>query len=125
MEPMNRDQLKTEVEPCLAKLDTLQRQLVQVLTLTRSTLTVPTADGSNRSVMKALADLKANPECPANIKPILNKMHKAFHRNAEFNLEESVRERREELEELKPAAFQSKRSNKEKITDPESLLRQA
>jgi len=118
---MNRAQLKDETAASIAKLDTLVKQLTAVVDLSRRSL--EGGDGTNQSVMKSLTILKDNPDFPAALKPTLNKLHKAFYRNAEFNLEESVRERRQELDALKPAALQSKRGKAEDETEITQPLR--
>lgn len=119
---MSRDTLKSEVNPHIARLETLQAQLSEVLRLSK--LSRDTGNGSHGSVMDALIHLKDNADFPKSLHPVLNKLHKAFYLDAERNIEETIRIQREELDTRKPGAFASKRKKENvEIDNPEAMLR--
>jgi hypothetical protein len=123
---MDRNKMKTEVEPQIKVLEDLQKQVASVLTNVKLTVAQGSATGTNTCAIESIMALSSNPLCPTTLKPVLNRMHKALWKNAEYNMLEQTRAQREELALSMPAQFRSKRKaapiDTGEVTNPEALL---
>ena len=122
---MNKEQLRLEVNPQIKVLEDVQRDIAAVLVAVKPTVNNDNASGHNTCAMEAVLRLSQNPACPANLKPVLNKMHKALYKNASFNLQETIREKSDELKALMPGQMKPKKRAKEdsvEISEPAVLL---
>ena len=138
---MNSAQLKAELYPYIKTFETLQYELGKVLGTVKATVNAVNASGDNTVAMEDVIRLLNNPTCPQTLKPILNRIHKALWKNAQFNLQESIREKTEELAAMMPGQMKprkrsanpegDKKGSKEpikheaEITSPDALLQLA
>lgn len=107
---MNKEELDQEVRPCLRVLEMYVRRLNSLIANGTGALTKLT-DGSNTSVLNECVMLNDDYKefMGPTLRPMINKMHKAFWKNAKFNVEQSRKEQEAALMSRMPKAIKPRK----------------